>query len=521
LSRPSNDVGIAPRTNTPTVVSVILLALVAAMFWWTGGWMISRFESAGGYYSHGWLVPFVVGFLLWRKREALAACPRRAYLPGLFLLVPALLAQLLATLLQVGFLSGLALLGVIAGLVLTLLGPKFLRLALFPIAFLAFMVPAPEMVIDMMSFQMKILSAGVATNVADLFGLIAVREGSYIQIPNGTLVVDDICSGLKYLIALLAFGALYAHISSVKTWQKWVLFLLSIPISFLANVGRVSLMVIVGYHWGVPAVEKTYVHDLLGFVLFVVAFACLFVVESLMLTKLPWLRTGRKEGARAAEPERPPAAPQPPYRGRRLVAGVLCVMAVGAALSIYVSWQRHVTPASDILNGIPKSVGDWAGVDQTLDKRVYEILGTRDVLSRSYVNSKGDRVSFLIVLAQQTRSRTHPPEQCLSGEGYTIVGMRDRDLNVGPQPVSIREIQLSRSQGARLSWHFYKSGIHLSTSYWGHQVGIALRKLRDPSAADALIRAEADSDPNDPDHDQRVLKDFFSAVMPSILSKLP
>ena len=127
----------APRANAPVIAGVILLALLAAMFWWTGRWMIIRFNHEGGYYSHGWLVPFVVGFLLWRKREALAACPRRAYLPGLFLLVPALLTQLAATLLQVGFLSGLALLGVIAGLVLTLLGPQFFRLTLFPIAFLA------------------------------------------------------------------------------------------------------------------------------------------------------------------------------------------------------------------------------------------------------------------------------------------------------------------------------------------------------------------------------------------------
>jgi exosortase len=216
LNRPSNDLGGAlPRTNSPIIAVLILLALLVALFWWTGGWMISRFEHAGGYYSHGYLVPFVVAFLLWRKREALAACPKQAYLPGLYLLVPALLTQLLATLLQVGFLSGLALLGVVAGLVLTLLGPQCFRLALFPMIFLAFMVPMPESVIDTISFRLKILSAGVATNVSDLLGLVAVREGSIIHIQNGKLVVDDVCSGLKYLIALMAFSALYAHLSTV------------------------------------------------------------------------------------------------------------------------------------------------------------------------------------------------------------------------------------------------------------------------------------------------------------------
>ncbi len=527
MNRPSDEGGIAPsRANVPVIAGVIALALLAVMFWWTGHWMIARFNHEGGYYSHGWLVPFVVAFLLWRKREALAACPRRAYLPGLFLLVPALLTQMLATLLQVGFLSGLALLGTIAGLVLTFLGPQFFRLALFPIAFIAFMIPIPELVIDLISFRMKLLSAGVATGLADAFGLVAIREGSFIRIPNGTLVVDDVCSGLKYLIALMAFGALYAHLSLVKPWQKWALFLLSIPISFLANVGRVTLMVIVGYQWGVASVEKWYFHDLFGFVLFIVAFVCLFAVESLMLTKAPWLRTGKDAPARAAEsrrpaPAAPPHPPQPAPNARKLGAGILCAMAFAAALSIYVGWQRHMTPATAILNGIPKSVGDWTGADQQMDKRAYEILGTQDVLSRSYVNSKGDRVSFLIVLAQQSPSRTHPPEQCLSGEGYTIVGASDRDLVLGSLSLPIRELELSRSQGQRLSWHFYKSGEHLSTSYWGHQIGIVLRRLKDPLAADVLVRAETDADPNDPARGARVLTDFYGAVAPYLLSKLP
>jgi EpsI family protein len=130
-------------------------------------------------------------------------------------------------------------------------------------------------------------------------------------------------------------------------------------------------------------------------------------------------------------------------------------------------------------------------------------------------------VSFLIVLAQETRSRTHAPEQCLSGEGYTIIGACDREVTVGSQAVPIREIQLSRSQGPRLSWHFYKSGDYLTTSYYAHQIGVILHKLKDPSAADALIRAEADADPNNPDRGQRVLADFFGAVTPYVLNKLP
>ena len=133
-------------------------------------------------------------------------------------------------------------------------------------------------------------------------------------------MVDDVCSGLKYLIALMAFGALYAHLSSVRTWQKWALFLLSIPISFLANVGRVTLMVIVGYQWGVAEVERWYFHDLFGFVLFIVAFVCLFAVESLMLTRSA-VASDPKRRSRAARPCPKPAPAAPPRRSRRITCG--------------------------------------------------------------------------------------------------------------------------------------------------------------------------------------------------------
>ncbi len=439
------------------------------------------------------------------------------------MLVPALLVHLLASAWQVGFLSGFALLGTLAGLVLTLLGPQMLRVVAFPLIFLVFMVPVPSVLIEKASFRLKMVAARLAVAFLDLAGLAAVREGSYVHIPAGTVVVDDVCSGLKYLIALAAFGALYAHISPLNRPRKALLFLLSLPIAFVANVVRVILMLVVAYRWGPEAVERWYFHELFGFALFTTAFLLLFAAESAFLKKVGvdrWARASGDEKGRAA----PPAVPRRQPVGAP-GAAVLCLVALAAGASLYVSWPRQTAEATEVLARVPHRLGEWRGADKALADRVYEILGTEDVLSRVYRNGRGEQVQMLVVLARQVRRRTHPPEQCLAGEGFRITASRDRSvslpLNGERRSVKVRELALDHNRGRRLTWYFYKSGPALSTSYWRHQAGVALRKLGDPTAADVLVRVGAPVEGGDFAGARAVLAGFLSDALPPLMEHLP
>ncbi|MFO8006907.1 MAG: EpsI family protein, partial [Candidatus Brocadiia bacterium] len=418
------------------------LLLVGIAFWWTFRWMMIRWDQAGGYYSHGWLVLPISAYLLYRRRKRIAACPVRACPWGLAVLVPALLVHVVASAWQVGFLSGFALLGALAGVVLTLLGPQMLRVVAFPLIFLLFMVPVPSVLIEKASFRLKLAAARLAVGFLDVAGLAAVREGSYVRIPTGTVVVDDVCSGLKYLIALTAFGALYAHISPLDRPRKALLFALSIPVAFVANVVRVILMLLVAYRWGPESVEQWYFHDLFGFALFTTAFLLLFTVESAFLKKVGLDRWGPEQKEYAA-------GPSPGPRGQSVGASgavVVCLLALTAGAALYLSWPRQTAEATAVLARVPRRLGEWEGMDQTLDERVYEILGTEDVLSRVYVNDQGQQVQMLVVLARQVRRRTHPPEQCLTGEGFRITAARDRPVDLGggggPGRVGVRELAL-------------------------------------------------------------------------------
>lgn len=510
------EAGLLPENRRFLKTDLAALALLAVAFAWTFMAMAVRWEQENSYYSHGWLIPPVALWLIWRKRKELATCPRTPSRAGLLLLLPSLVGHLLAVQWRVASISGFALLGALAGLVWTMLGWNYLRILLVPLAFLAFMVPLPELAIESISFRMKLLAAWAATALVNAFGLPAVRAGSYIHIAEGTLIVDDVCSGLKYLISLLAFGALYAQLSSIKTWQKWALFVLSVPVAYVANVGRVTLMVLVGHWRGIEAVEKPYYHDLFGFVMFVVAFGCLFVVESLML-----MRSGR-ECSSAESREGSAAAPVPVTHvlpTSALQRGVLLSLALTAGISIFFAWPRPVAPASEILNTIPLQFNEWRGQDYTYGEDVYRLLGTRDVLSRTYSNDRGERVSLIVVIAQQMRRRTHPPEQCYTGEGFAIQSSSNREVTVHIEGVSrtitVRELVLSHNRGKRLSWYFFKSGDRLSTNYWRHQAVLALSKFHRPDSADVLVRFDADID--DISSGRQELQRFAEAAFPSVM----
>ncbi len=494
--------------------AVALAALLGVGFWWTAYWMGYRWMQPNSYYSHGWLIPPASAVLLYMRRRELLSCPVRPSAWGLALLAPSLLLHLLGTAWQVGFFTGFAFLGVAAGLIWTLLGPAVLRVALFPIAFLAFMIPVPEVLLETVSFKLKLAAAALATQFIGLLGLAGVREGSYVHLPSGTVVVDDVCSGLKYLISLTAFGALYAYISSLRGWRKLALFLAAIPIAFVANVCRVILLLLIAYKWGPEKTESWYSHDVLGFALFAFAFCMLFAVEALLLGE-------REEPASADQQEAPAGQRERPSRS--LSGTVLTLMALAAAASLHVSWPRQTVAAGEILASVPRSMDGWQGSAHVLDERVYEVLGTRDVLSRRYVNGRQERVDLLVVLAHQVRRRTHPPEQCISGEGRRIAASQERLVELpgsGPT-LRVRELIVDRGETRSLVWYFFKSGPELNISYWRHQAGVALRKLAEPDAADVLIMLDGRVAGGDLDAARAVHARFLARSFPVLMDRLP
>ncbi|HBO97004.1 MAG TPA: exosortase A [Candidatus Omnitrophica bacterium] len=244
-------------------------------------WLWDRWFARDSYYSHGILIPFVSGFLVWQMRDELAAIKPRRSPWGMPLIITGLCVHLMSSLLRVYFTSGFSMLVVLSGLVLFFYGSKTLKKITFPVAFLIFMIPVPLVVITNISFKMKIFAAQIATAALNSMGLEAVRSGSVLKMQHTYVVVDDICSGLRSLISLTALGSIFAWWMKGPMPKRILLFCSTIPIAIATNVLRIVFLSFVSEVWG-SQYATGFVHDFSGFMVFALAFVLLYAVGKVL-----------------------------------------------------------------------------------------------------------------------------------------------------------------------------------------------------------------------------------------------
>jgi exosortase A len=232
-------------------------------------------------YSHGYLIPPVALFLLWRERKRFLDERGSGAPAGLVLVVVALLGHIVSIRAGVFMTQGYSLVLLLFGLSLFFYGGMATRAVWFPLAYLVFMLPMPPYLMNVIAFRLKILAARWGSGIAVKLGIPLARSGMTIHIPAGSLRIADPCSGLRSLIALVALGALFAYLTEGKTWKRIVLFASAVPLAVLANVIRISVLCVVANVWGIDA-ALGFFHDFSGLLLFMIAFVGLVVVRKLL-----------------------------------------------------------------------------------------------------------------------------------------------------------------------------------------------------------------------------------------------
>ena len=233
------------------------------------------------YYGHGFLIPLVTAYLIYRRREELAGLPREKFALGLPLLTAGLAIHIIAVYKDVNFPQGFALVAVISGLTVWLYGWPVGRGLAFPLAFLLFMVPMGRFLVDTVAQPLQLLSATLAGGAAAFMGLPAQVHGTSIDIPDFHFEVAIACSGLKSAIAMGALGALFAYLIAGPLWKRLLIFAFSLPAALLANAIRIWLTLVLARSFG-PAAAEGFFHTFSGVVVFVIALFTLFGLGSLL-----------------------------------------------------------------------------------------------------------------------------------------------------------------------------------------------------------------------------------------------
>jgi exosortase len=243
---------------------VVILGLVALLFASTFSWLAYNWLN-NSYYSHGFLVPLVSGFFLWRRREAFAPQNRKPSNAGLLVLGVSLVAFLVAQVWQAYHLSALAFILLLVGLSLYFLGERSTRRIAFPLGFLLFMIPVPF--INRVSPALESFTATVSTSIVGLLSIPAVNQGSRIQLQGSSFVVGAACSGLNSMVALATLVVIFVFVVEGSYRAKIVLLAMAVPIAIVANTFRVSSLLTIAHVFG-PEVGMKYFHDYSSPVLF-------------------------------------------------------------------------------------------------------------------------------------------------------------------------------------------------------------------------------------------------------------
>jgi len=258
---------------------LVVIGLLAYIYYPTIVWMVDRWSARDSYYGHGFLIPLVSLFWLWKKRKTLASCEKRTDSRGLAILAVGALIQVMSNLFRIYFLSAISLVFVLFGIVYYLFGRRVMKETWFPTAFLFLMIPLPLLVISQITLEMKFFVSEISTYLLNSIGIASVREGSYIYTPNAVVLVGDPCSGLRSFLAFLCLGFVFAYGGQLETWKKVVLVAVGLPLAVSSNVVRVFIMGFLAEVYGMELIATRIVHDGGGILVFVFALACFLLIR--------------------------------------------------------------------------------------------------------------------------------------------------------------------------------------------------------------------------------------------------
>jgi exosortase len=234
------------------------------------------------YYNHGFLIPLISGYLVYKNREKLRGISCKPSLYGIvFILLGILIFFLDKSFSKVLFLSSVGMLIFVTGGILLVFGKEHLRAVLFPILFLIFMIPIPEFLFDLVIGPLQLTASMIGKTILRFFGIPVLREGIYLHLAPFSVEVDKSCSSMHSLIALSALSFVIAYMMTESLGEKILVVASSIPLAILANGCRLVLIILLAL-WRGQGIFESFFHPLSGKLFFIVALAILVLEASLL-----------------------------------------------------------------------------------------------------------------------------------------------------------------------------------------------------------------------------------------------
>ncbi len=460
------------RVALPAVV--LTLAAILAIFRETALSMVDIWVRSGTY-AHGFIVPPITLWLIWRIREKIAVlAPRHCY-PAVLLLATAGFAWLLGEVATVNVVPQFALVFMLVFAVLAVLGPVVARSIAFPLLFLFFAVPFGDFTQPkLMEWTAKFTVLGLR-----LTGIPVYSEGQNLVIPSGSWSVVEACSGVRYLIASVTVGTLFAYLTYHSLKRRLLFVGISFLVPIVANWGRAYMIVMIG-HLSDNTLAVGVDHLIYGWVFFG------FVIMAMFWIGARWREDDLPSGS-----EKPLAVAGAGTDSAVRLAAFATVLV--AAVWPLAQWQidRDTAPPLSQLSPLGPIAG-WQNAPQGLPDWRPRFENYSASTQSTFEN--GGRVAglFLGYYRNQDQQR-----KLVSSTNVLVasvdplwarVGSGKREIMFNQQALTVRTAQLRSSGNARMVvWQWYWINGHWTASDVLAKVYTALSRLTGKGDDSAVI----------------------------------
>ena len=389
--------------------------------------MISQWSKED--FSYSYLVPLIVLYLLWEKKDKLKTVVSN---PGWFGLAVLLSGIFLFWLGELGgefYTIYLSSWFVLNGLLWLHLGWKKLTIIAFPVFLILTMFPPPNFIYNKLSVGLKLISTKLAVAMLQLYGMSAHREGNIIDLGFTQLQVVDACSGLRYLIPLIVLGILLAYFFKASFWKRALIVISTVPLSIITNSLRIALTGILYEIWGAKVAEGFF-HGFSGWFIFMFSLTVL-LLEMWVLKKVQGSRfkvQGLKRqdvgGLGGLEAGKQASIQNSKFKIQNIVSPpqfVVAVVLLGATLAFSQGIEfRENIPISKPLNQFPLTVDEWTGTWQSMEQKYIDALDFSDYVIIDYQDRIGRDVNLYVAYYESQRKgeSIHSPATCLTGSGW-------------------------------------------------------------------------------------------------------
>lgn len=442
----------------------LALAVLAGLYWRTFASLVWVWAHDGTF-QYAFLIFPLSAWTAYGLRRRLFAVPPKPSIWGLPVVAGLGFLWLLGSLVRVNVVEHFAVVALIPALVLALWGTRAVRVLAFPLGYLVFAIPAGDSLVG----SLQDFTARFAVKALTITGVPVLLDGRELITATSTWMVGEACSGIKFFIASLALGCLFAYLMYRRWWKRATFVALSAVVPIIANGLRVYFTILIGERFGLKYATGTD-HMIFGWQF--------FGTVLLLLLLIGWWWRDPVTPARKALP-----APRPASVGGRSWVRIAAV----ALLVCGPTWSFVGTgsPSADALPAlqVPRLPG-WQGPKTTAADWRPHFVNADSHVQAVYRRAGADNpVEFYAALYEGAPRRGHDlltyGNDLYDAAAANVLHANTRRIRLpSGRRLRVQEVQIGTPDGVRVIWSWYQIDGHPMVSPALAKVAEAMDVLR-------------------------------------------